>query len=188
MALATTAAQPETALGDQSDRILLWAAAAFTTVVLLHNSDHARRGTDLLNRDVFWLGTSSIAIEIAVVVLVCQRHRLAPLIATATGYSLAVGYVVVHFLPARGWISDSFVSATDVSPLSWIAATLEVIAALALGTAGLIAMRRRGGLESATIPRREQLPLAGALTHPLVVVMVGGQVVLLAVSAAQIVS
>lgn len=188
MALATATAQPGAAVGDPTDRWLLWAAAAFTVVVLLHNSDHARRGTDLLNRDVFWLGTSSIAIEVAVVALVCQRHRLAPLIAAATGYSLAVGYVVVHFLPQRGWISDSFVSARDVSPLSWVAASLEVIAALALGTAGLIGLRRRGGLESATIARPAQRPLASAFSHPLVVAMVGGQAVLLGVSAVQVAS
>ena len=186
MALTATTAQPATAAGEQTDRWLLWAAVAFTIVVLLHNSDHARRGTDSLNRDVFWLGTSSIAIEIAVVVLVCQRHRLAPLIAAATGYSLAVGYVVVHFLPTRGWISDSFVSASHVSALSWVAASLEVIAALALGTVGLITLRRRGGLESATVPRPEQLQLASAFKHPVVVAMVGGQAALLAVSAAQL--
>jgi hypothetical protein len=187
MVLTTTVRSPAEA-DDQTDRWLSWAAAAFTIVVLLHNADHARRGTDLLNRDVFWLGTSGVAIEIAVVVLVCQRHRLAPLIAVATGYSLAAGYVVVHFLPTRGWFSDSFVSASHVSPLSWVAASLEVIAALVLGTVGLIALRRRGGVESATIPRPGQLPLTDAFRHPVVVAMVGGQAVLLSMSAVQLAS
>ena len=91
---------------------------------------------DSVSRDVFWVGTSGVVIEVGIVVLVCQRHRLAPLAAVAVGWSLAPAYVLVHFLPARSWLSDSFTSAHQVSPLSWFAASLEVLAALVLGVTG----------------------------------------------------
>ena len=125
-------------------------------------------------------------IEVAVVVLICQRHRLAPLAAAVTGFSLATGYVVVHFLPARSWASDSFTSGVDVSPLSWTAASLEVAAAVALGAAGLLVLRRRGGLASAARPVAGQLPLAAGILHPVALAMLAGNVILLVVSVAQL--
>jgi hypothetical protein len=171
---------------DPGDRLLAWAASAFTVAVLLHNADHLRRGVDAVARDVFWAGTSSIAIEVAVVVLACQRHRLAPLFAAATGWSLTAGYVVVHFLPARSWLSDSLPDGTDVSPLSWAAASLEVAAAVALGVAGTLVLRRRGGLASVAEPHPGQRELSEALRHPAVLAMALGNVVVLIVSFAQL--
>jgi hypothetical protein len=176
----------QNSLADRADRRLVWAAAFFTIAVVLHGLDHARRGADSLNLDVFWAGTSAVALEVGVVVLVCQRHRLAPLAAAVTGFSLAAGYVLVHFLPARGWLSDSLTSAADVSRLSWIAASLEVVAATALGLAGLAALRDRGGLASAAHPRSDQRPVRDALAHPAVVAMALGNAVILAVSAVQL--
>src|SRR5436190_11285841 len=111
---------------ERADRWLVGAATFFTVAVLIHSADHLRRGTDAVNRDVFWLGTAGAAIEVAVVVLVCQRHRVAPLAAAVAGATLASGYLAVHFLPAHPWFSDSFTSASDVSPASWFAASLEV--------------------------------------------------------------
>ncbi len=143
-------------MSTRTDAWLVGAAAFFTVAVLIHNSDHVRRGSGAVSTDVFWAGTASIALEIAVVVLACQRHRLAPLFATASGFGLAAGYLVVHFLPARSWLSDSFTSATGVSPLSWFAASLEMVAAITLGVAGLLALRERGGLASAATPNPGQ--------------------------------
>jgi hypothetical protein len=136
----------------RTDGWLVAAATFFTVAVLVHNSDHLRRGVDVVSKDVFWVGTSSIIIEVGLVVLACQRHRLAPLAAAVGGLSLAAGYLVVHFLPSRSWLSDSFTSATNVSPLSWFAASLEVFAAVTLGVVGLIVLRDRGGLASAARP------------------------------------
>ena len=154
--------------------------------MLIHNSDHVRRGADAVSKDVFWVGTASIALEVALVVLACQRHRLAPLAATAGGLSLAAGYVVVHFLPARSWLSDSFTSATGVSPQSWIAASLEVVAAVTLGVVGLIVLRGRGGLASATRPNSGQRNLRDALLHPIALAMIIGNAALLVISFAQL--
>jgi hypothetical protein len=169
----------------RTDARLVAAAGFFTLAVLIHNSDHVRRGNDAVSKDVFWVGTSAIALEVALVVLATQRHRLAPLAAAAGGLSLAFGYVFVHFLPARSWLSDSFTSATDVSPLSWFAASLEVVAAITLGVVGLAALRERGGLASATQPNPEQRSLHEALVHPIALAMIAGNVAILAISFAQ---
>jgi len=172
---------------DRDDRLLLWTAALFTLAVLVHGADHARRGVDSIGREVFWLGTAAIALEVAVVVLACQRHRLAPLAAAVAGLSLAFGYVAVHFLPGRSWLSDSFTGAEGASPLSWAAASLETVAALALGAVGLVLLRHRGGLAGAgsggTGPSRGRREAA---THPVALAMIAGNLVLLAVSAAQL--
>ena len=181
-----TQARSTTGTDRRTDAWLLAAAAFFTVAVLIHNSDHVRRGADAVSTDVFWVGTSSIAVEIALVVLATQRHRLAPLAAAAGGLSLAAGYVLVHFLPARGWLSDSFTSATGVSPLSWIAASLEVAAAVTLGVVGLIVLRERGGLASATRPHDQQLSLRDGVLHPIALAIIVGNAAILAISLAQL--
>lgn len=170
----------------RTDHWLAVAATFFAIAVLVHNSDHVRRGADSVNLDVFWIGSSAIFLEIGLVVLGLMRHRLAALAATAGGFVLAAGYLVTHFLPEHGLLSDSFVSATDVSPLSWFAASLEVTAAITLGVTGLIALRARGGLASATQPNPEQRSLRAAMLHPVVLAMIAGNAVILAVSLVQL--
>jgi len=174
------------AAGRDDDRLLLAVAAFFTVAVVLHGADHLRRGADTLGRDVFWVGTAAIFPEVAVVVLACQRHRLAPLVAGVTGVSLAVGYVVVHFLPTRSWLSDALVGVSDVSPLSLAAASLEVVAASALGVIGILVLRRRGGLASAAVPHPRQRSLREAVTHPVALAMIFGSMVLLVISVVQL--
>jgi hypothetical protein len=157
----------------------------FAMAVILHNGDHLRRGVDKLSSDVFWVGTAGIILEVTLVVLMFQRHRLAPLAALLGGALLAVGYVEVHFLPAHGWLSDSLVSPRDISALSWAAASLEVSAAFILAAVGLWVFRRRGGLESAFEPRAAERPLAEAVRHPVSLIMIVTQGATLAVSFAQ---
>lgn len=170
----------------RTDSWLVAAATFFTLAVLVHNADHLRRGVDSVSKEVFWVGTSSIIIEVGLVVLACQRHRLAPLAATAGGFALAAGYVVVHFLPARSWLSDSFIGATNVSPLSWFAASLEVLAAITLGVVGLVALREQGGIASATRPWEGQRNFRDALFHPVALTMIAGNAVILAASLTQL--
>ena len=169
-----------------TDRWLLSVAIVFAAAELFHGADHLRRGVDSAGRDVFWLGTAGIVLEVGVVVLICQRHRLAPLASAAAGFSLAAGYLAVHFLPARPWFSDSFTSAASTSATSWVAASLEVTAALALGITGTAALHRRGGLESAVTPHLEQRPLRHALVHPLALAMILGNAAILVISLMQL--
>jgi hypothetical protein len=146
--------------------------------VLLHNGDHLRRGADALNSDVFVAGTSAILLEVAIVVLACARHRLAPLVAGAGGVSLALGYFVVHFLPQRSWLSDSFPSAVNVSPLSWTAASLELAAAAAIGAVGLLVLRSGAW--------RGEGRVADGLRHPLALAMIAGNAAILIASLVQL--
>jgi hypothetical protein len=125
-------------------------AAFFALAVILHNADHLRRGVDATGRDVLWLGTAGIALEVLIVALIFARHRWAPLVAAVVGFNLAIGYVVVHFLPARSWFSDSFTSAQHVSWLSWSATSLEVVAAVMVATVACAVLASRGGVAVTT--------------------------------------
>lgn len=129
-------------------RHLTWAGCLFAVAVVVHNSDHLRRGVDAVGRDVFWLGTLGIVVEVGIVFLIFQRNRMAPVAAAAGGTALALGYVLVHFLPHHPWFSDSFVSERGISALSWFAASFEVVAALLLAVAGaevMTAIKGSGG-------------------------------------------
>jgi hypothetical protein len=177
-------AQPAAA-EDVGDRWLERVALLFTLAVIVHNADHLRRGVGLLHRDVFWAGTSGIVVEVALVVLICQRHRLAPLASLVGGLGLAAGYIEVHFLPKHRYLSDSFTSAAHASWLSWGAASAEVVAALALAAVGALVLRRRGGLGQSLEPRAGALRLANALQNPIAALMVVSQILGLAISFTQ---
>lgn len=166
----------------ESDRSLQVAAAVFTAVVLFHNGDHVRRGAEAVSSDVFWAGSASIVLEVGIVVLILLGHRLAPLAAAASGFALAAGYVLVHLLPPRGWLSDALFSG-GAEAISQVAALTEVAGALLLGVAGWSALRRRGGPVSATedVPLR---PWSAVLTNPVVLAMGLGNAVIFVVSIA----
>jgi hypothetical protein len=183
---ATAPVRSRSAVAEHGDRLLLAAGTLFTIAVVVHNSDHLRRGIDSVERDVFWVGTAGILIEVGIVVLVCARHRVAPLAALAVGWSLAPAYLVVHFLPQRSWLSDSLPSGTDVAALTWFAASFEVVAALVLGLAGWGVLRQRGGLASAARPHEGERPLRDGLLHPVALVMLLVNVVIVAGSFAQL--
>ena len=128
------------------------AAIGFAVAVVLHTADHLRRGLDATASDVQWAGNLALVLEIGVVVIVLMGHRWAPLAAAVIGGSLAVGYLVVHLLPERGWLSDPLFSG-DGEGVSQAAALLEIGAATWLAVAGFVELRRRGGLASAAAAR-----------------------------------
>ena len=164
------------------ERLLRLAAWGFTAAVLFHNGDHVRRGADAVGDDVFWAGSLSILLEVLVVALVFLGHRLGPLAAATTGSSLAAGYVLVHLLPARSWLSDPLFDG-GAELVSQLAASLEIVAAVALGAAGFAALRQRGGLASAA-DARAPAPLSTVLTHPAVLAMALGNAVIFALTIA----
>lgn len=175
--MATTTTTTPVATTSRDERRLDGAALLFTIAVIVHNGDHVRRGASTLPRDVFWIGTAGILVEVALVVLICQRHRLAALAAAVGGIVLAAGYVEVHFLPAHRWLSDSFVSARHLSALSWTAASVEVVAAVALAITGALVHGAWPGR-----PRR----LADAVLQPLALLMILSQLFMLAASLVQV--
>src|SRR3954447_11944051 len=128
--------------------VLTRAATLFAAAVIVHNSDHLRRGVSNAHHDVLAAGTASIAVEIAIVVLVFQHHRLAPIASLIAGTFLALGYLEVHFLPAHAVLSDPLTDVAHRSVLSSTAASLELTAAVILSIAAIDVMRRRGGLAS----------------------------------------
>ena len=164
------------------DRLLHAAAWLFTAAVLFHNGDHVRRGADAVAADVFWAGSLSIALEVGVVALVFLGHRVAPLLAATTGFSLAAGYVLVHLLPGRSWLSDPLFSG-GAELVSQLAASVEIVAALSLGFAGVVALRQRGGLASASSGSSTST-WARVVVHPAVLVMALGNFVILVFSLA----
>jgi hypothetical protein len=127
------------------------AATVFAVAVALHEVDHLRRGLDSVDGDVLLAGSLALVLQVAVVVLVFVDHRWAPLAAAVIGSGLAVGYVMVHVLPGRGWLSDPLFTG-GASPISQVAALLEVATAAWLAVAGYAEVRRRGGLVSAVGP------------------------------------
>lgn len=163
-----------------ADRRLRVAAIVFGVAVLLHNGDHLRRGGDSVAADVLVAGTGAMVLEVGVVALVLMGHRLGPLAAAAVGGGLTAGYAVVHLAPERSWLSDSITTGEGIGPTSWIAVLALVGASVLLALAGWSALRARGGLASAAVPGRA----TGQPLHPLVVLMVAGNLVALVGSLA----
>lgn len=161
-------------------KLMFWAGSFFAAAVLVHNFDHVRRGADGVSVDVFAVGTAAILLEVAVVVLCVRRHPYAPLAALWSGLALAIGYLVVHFTPPRAWLSDSLLRGADA--MSLVAASLEVVAALTLALAGVMALRRTDVDASHPAGTRS---LTTALAHPVALVMIAGNVVVIAASVAQ---
>ena len=132
----------------QPDRGLRWSAIGFAIGGLLHNADHLRRGLSSVSGSLQVVGWLGIALSIATVTIVLLGHRTAPIVAVAAGFPLALGFTAAHWLPTWSSLSDSFIEG-GASRLSIVASLLEIAGALWLGTAGIIALRRRGGLAAA---------------------------------------
>jgi hypothetical protein len=126
----------------RNERILRYAAVFFLVGFAVHNADHIRRGASSVTTELFVAGTLAGAVSVAAVVAVLVRHRLAPQIAVATGFPLAVGFFAAHMLPTWSVLSDSFVEG-GASAFSLFASSLEIVSAVTFGIAGLVVLRRR---------------------------------------------
>lgn len=124
------------------------AAALFGVGAIIHNADHLRRGISATSGGVQILGWIGIALTVAVIALVFKGHRIAPIAAIGGGFGLAVGFIAMHWLPDWGVFSDSLVDGTPEAATR-VASLVEIIGALALGVAGVVVLRRRGGLAAA---------------------------------------
>jgi hypothetical protein len=136
---------------------LRWIAVAFLVAVAAHGADHVRRGLNVVTAQVTWAGSIQFLLAVITVVLVYRRHPWAPLAAIATGFSSAIGFTAAHLLPHWSPFSDSFTGsrvAPKVTVLSWVTALFEIGADIAVGWAGLRALRTYGRSHSAaTAPR-----------------------------------
>ncbi len=125
---------------------LLRAAALFYAAGwLVHTGDHLRRGFGVETTQVLLLGSLASLLQVAAIAAVFLRSRYAPLLAVAVGLPDAIGIAAVHLLPKWSAFSDAFPGAhgTGVTPLSWVAALLEIVGALAFAAAGANLLRRQ---------------------------------------------
>jgi hypothetical protein len=127
------------------DRVLIYAALFYGAGFLIHNADHIRRGFSVEPTGVLIAGSLAGIAQLAAIVAVLARHRLAPVLAVAFGFPDAIGIAAVHLLPHwSSSLSDAFPGAhgTGVTALSWVAAITEITGALAFGFAGLYVLKR----------------------------------------------
>src|SRR5215210_2299366 len=121
------------------------AALLVLAVSVIHDLDHVRQGESATTEVVVtailgWMAT------IVLLVLVARRHRLAPPYAAGFGVTLALGFVLVHFLPHWSAFSAPY-GEQDADALSWLLAVLPIAAGLWLTAqaAALMRAERRTG-------------------------------------------
>ncbi len=132
--------RPTTAIEPQRGPVLTTAAALFLLGLVLHTADHFRRGIASLTPQVLWAGNVNTVFSLGVIALVFMRHRLAPAAAAVFGFATAFGVAAVHLTPHWSAFSDSLPDGR-VDLVTWVAVLVEIAGALALGAAGLYALR-----------------------------------------------
>ncbi len=123
------------------DQRLFAAGIVFAAGSGVHVIDHLRRGQGSVSNILYTLGNVGLVIQVITVVLIVTRHRLAPIVSTAAGFSLAFAFTAVHWLPHWSSISDPVWRIRSATWFSYIASSAEIIGALAIGVAGLAAYR-----------------------------------------------
>ena len=127
----------------RGDQVLRCAALLYLVGFLLHTGDHLRRGVDVLTPEVFWAGVASSILVVVAITLALVGHRLAPLIAVAAGFPVALGVAAVHLAPQWSAFSDSLPDG-HVDAWTWAAVLVEIAGALAFAAAGAYVLRQRG--------------------------------------------
>jgi hypothetical protein len=134
-------------MSASSDRLaknLYSAGVLFAVGSGVHVIDHLRRGQGSVSEGLYWAGNLALIIQVTIVVLILTRHRLAPLAAMAGGFPLALGFMAAHWLPEWSDLSDPVWEITSWTALSYVASSLEILGALAVGVTGLAIVRRDG--------------------------------------------
>jgi hypothetical protein len=129
---------------DLAARRLTAAAWVFAGGSAVHTVDHLRRGQGSVTDELYWAGNLALVVQVVVITLVLTRHRVGPLAATAAGLPLAAGFLAAHWLPEWSALSDPVWQIDDAAWFSYLASTLEIAGALAIGAAGLAVVRQRG--------------------------------------------
>jgi hypothetical protein len=127
---------------DVLDRRLVLAGWLFALGTAVHTFDHLRRGQGSVTEELYWLGNVALVVQVVVITLIVTRHGTAPLAAASFGFPLALGFFAAHWLPEWSALSDPLYD--DGAVFSYVASTLEIVAALTVGLAGLAVVRRRG--------------------------------------------
>jgi hypothetical protein len=125
----------------------------------VHVIDHLRRGQGSVSETLYVLGNLSLVLEVVAITLVLVRHHVAPAVATAAGFSLAVGFAAAHWLPHWSPLSDPIWEVESLVGLSVVASGAEIVAALALAITGLAVWKNRLSMPR---PARGAKPVRGA--------------------------
>lgn len=131
-------------MGDVTQRRLVAAGWLFAVGSAVHVLDHLRRGQGSVTEELYWAGNLALVLQVVVITLVLTRHRLAPAMAVAAGFPLALGFSAAHWLPGWSALSDPVWEIGSWAWLSYAASTMEIVGALAVGIAGLAVLRRQG--------------------------------------------
>lgn len=129
---------------EASDRRLMMAGVVFAAGSAVHMFDHLRRGAGSVTDELNVAGTLALVLQVVVVTLIVTRHRLAPVVAAAAGFPLAIGFLSAHWLPEWSALSDPVWEIGSWEWFSYLASTVEIVGALAVGIAGLAVIRARG--------------------------------------------
>jgi hypothetical protein len=144
-------------VGGAREHRLVWAGYLFLVGSTVHIFDHLRRGQGSVTEQLYWAGNVALVVQVVVITLILTRHRAAPVVATAGGFGLAIGFAAAHWLPTWSSLSDSFLdSSTPV--FSLVASAMEILGALAVGITGLAILRARGYAAMPPAPVSARVP------------------------------
>lgn len=122
------------------DRRLVAAGWLFAFGSAIHVFDHVRRGQDSVTGTLRLAGNLALVVQATVIALILTRHRWAPKVAALAGPVLAAGFFSAHWLPHWSALSDPVWEIG--SAFSYVASTLEIVGALAVGVAGARSSQR----------------------------------------------
>jgi hypothetical protein len=121
------------------------ATVAFIVALAVHGTDHAIRGTGVIQPLVQWGGTIQVIFAVGVLALVLREHGSAAPAAAVLGLGSAFLFAQAHLLPHWGPASDSYLNPSlgaGVTAFSWVTAALEVGAGLILGAVAVRGLAR----------------------------------------------
>ena len=141
-----------------SDKGLRGTSLVFLLAVLVHGTDHTRRGIGSVSTTVLTAGTIQTVFAVAACFMVFRRHPAAAAFAVGVGFISAVGFAAAHLMPHWSALSDPFVGShvgAKVNAFSWFTALFEIAADLAFGAAGVAAVRTRDSARPPSLRLRE---------------------------------
>lgn len=140
MTVATTT-RPIGTGSAASARALKVTGVLYIAGFVIHSADHFARGLALTPPATFWLGTISLPVGVAIVVLAMRGHRLAPALAVFTGISTAVAASMIHVPPYWSVFSEPF--RAGVTIVDWLTLVAMVGTAVAFAVTGALMLRSR---------------------------------------------
>src|SRR5689334_25023566 len=112
-----------TSRSDVLDHRLWVAGLVFAVGSTIHIVDHLRRGQGSVTELLFTMGNLALVLQVVTITLILTRHRLAPVVAVAAGFPLALGFAAAHWLPHWSAMSDPVWQIRSATWFSYLAST-----------------------------------------------------------------